>query len=73
MGAIDIVCNLFTETEIRNGQTGLDDYFLEQIRMPEKLRKGVSMEEYLKKWTSPVLIIPCSSQSGRRSAHERLV
>lgn len=49
MGAIDIVCNLFTETEIRNGQTGLDDYFLEQIRMPEKLRKGVSMEEYLKK------------------------
>jgi uncharacterized protein len=49
MGAIDIVCNLFTEQEIRLEQTGLDEDFMEQIRMPADMRKGVPIEEYLKK------------------------
>jgi len=46
-GAIDIVCNLFTPDEVRNGQTGLDDAFKAQVRMPEAIRGGVPIEDYL--------------------------
>ncbi len=49
MDAIDIVCNLFTEREVRLGQTGLDDTFKAQIRMPPEYRGGVSVEDYLAK------------------------
>ena len=49
MDAIDIVCNLFTEREVRLGQTGLDDTFKAQIRMPEAIRGGVPIEGYLAK------------------------
>lgn len=49
MGAIDIVCNLFTEREIREGRTGIDHHFLEQVRFPAELRNGVSIEDYLRK------------------------
>ena len=49
MDAIDIVCNLFTEREVRLGQTGLDDTFKTQIRMPEAIRGGVPIEDYLAK------------------------
>jgi uncharacterized protein len=45
--AIDIVCNLFTPTEVANGQTGLDDAFKAQVRMPEDMRGGVTIENYL--------------------------
>jgi hypothetical protein len=48
-GAIDIVCNLFTPQEVRNGQTGLDEHFKAQVRMPEEIRGGVSIEAYLGK------------------------
>ena len=30
MGAIDIVCNLFTEREVAEGRTGLDETFKAQ-------------------------------------------
>jgi predicted TIM-barrel fold metal-dependent hydrolase len=46
-GTIDIVCNLFTPQEVRNGQTGLDDEFKAQVRMPEEIRGGVTIEDYL--------------------------
>ncbi len=49
MGAIDIVCNLYTETEVRLKQTGLDDDFKIQVRMPPEMRNGVSIEDYLGK------------------------
>ncbi|MXY39728.1 MAG: amidohydrolase [Rhodospirillaceae bacterium] len=49
MDAVDIVCNLFTEREVRLGQTGLDDTFKTQIRMPPEYRGGVSIEDYLAK------------------------
>ena len=45
--AIDTVCNLFTEHEVTNGQTGLDEHFLEQIRFPVEWRKGVSIDDYI--------------------------
>lgn len=47
MNAIDIVVNLFTEEEVRLGQTGIDETFKAQIRMPEDTRGGVSIENYL--------------------------
>ncbi len=49
MGAIDIVVNLFTEQEVRLGQTGLDDTFKSQIRMAQDIRGGVSIDDYLQK------------------------
>jgi predicted TIM-barrel fold metal-dependent hydrolase len=45
-GAIDIVCNLYTPDTVANGQTGLDDDFKQQVRMPEYMRGGVSVEDY---------------------------
>jgi len=45
--AIDTVCNLFTEYEVTNGQTGLDEHFLEQIRFPVEWRNGVSIDDYI--------------------------
>jgi len=49
MQAIDIVVNVFTEQELRLGQSGLDDTFKSQIRMAEDSRTGVSIEKYLEK------------------------
>ncbi len=48
-GAIDIVCNLFTEQEVQLGQTGIDDTFMAQLRFSEDIRHGVSIEKYLEK------------------------
>jgi len=48
-GTIDIVCNLFTPQEVKLGQTGLDEAFKVQINMPETIRGGVLIEDYLGK------------------------
>ena len=48
-GHIDIVVNLFTPEEVNNGQTGFDGNFTSQVRMPEAMKSGVSIEEYLRK------------------------
>jgi predicted TIM-barrel fold metal-dependent hydrolase len=45
---IDIVVNLFSPAEVAAGQTGFDARFMEQVRMPETMRGGVSMDDYLK-------------------------
>ena len=47
--AIDIVCNLFTEQEVREGRTGIDEHFLDQVRFPAELRRGVSIDDYLRR------------------------
>ncbi len=49
MKAIDIVVNLFTEQEVRLGRTGIDEEFKAQVRMPEEMRGGVSIADYLGK------------------------
>ena len=46
-GAIDIVVNPFTPEAVDNGWTGLDDDFKTQVRMPEAMRAGVTMADYL--------------------------
>ena len=48
-GIIDIVVNLFTPQEVELGQTGLDEDFKKQVRMPEKMRSGVTIDQYLAK------------------------
>lgn len=45
-GIIDIVVNPFTAVEIQKKQNGFDADFMEQVRMPEDMREGVSMEQY---------------------------
>ncbi len=49
VGAIDIVCNLYTPDTVAKGQTGLDDDFKVQVRMPEYMRGGVTVEDYIGK------------------------
>jgi predicted TIM-barrel fold metal-dependent hydrolase len=48
-GHIDIVCNLFTPEAVSAGLTGLDDAFKAQVRMPEAMRPGVSIDQYIAK------------------------
>ena len=48
-GIIDIVVNLFTPQEVENKQTGLDESFKEQVRMPKEMRGGVTIDQYLDK------------------------
>ena len=49
LGVIDIVVNLFTPFEVANNQTGFDANFTSQVRMPEPMKTGVSIDDYLKK------------------------
>ena len=49
MGHIDIVCNVFTPEAVREGRTGLDDHFKEQVRMDPAMRPGVTIEDYIRK------------------------
>ena len=46
---IDIVCNLYTPQVVEEDRMGIDDDFKEQVRMPEDMRDGVSIEDYLLK------------------------
>ena len=48
-GIIDIVVNHYTPQEVELGQTGLDEEFKKQVRMPEKMRSGVTIPDYIKK------------------------
>jgi|TARA_B110001454_G_scaffold33587_1_gene32921 predicted TIM-barrel fold metal-dependent hydrolase len=48
-GTIDIVVNLYTPQEVKLGQTGLDEDFKEQVRMPKEMRGGIAVDQYLEK------------------------
>ncbi len=47
-GAIDIVVNLFGPDQVLAGQTGFDDAFMDQVRMPQAMRGGVSADDYVR-------------------------
>ena len=47
-GFIDIVVNQFGPEEVAAGQTGFDAAFMAQVRMPDAMRAGVGMDEYLR-------------------------
>ncbi|MEM9287027.1 MAG: amidohydrolase family protein [Pseudomonadota bacterium] len=46
--AIDIVVNLFGPDQVAAGQTGFDQDFMRQVRMPPEMWGGVGMDEYLR-------------------------
>ena len=46
-GFVDIVCNLYTPRTVSEGRTGLDEDFKSQVRMPQDMRSGVSIDDYL--------------------------
>ena len=46
-GFIDIVVNQFGPEEVAAGQTGFDASFMAQVRMPDGMRGGVGMVDYL--------------------------
>ena len=48
-GYVDIVVNVFTPEAVRLGQTGIDEAFKAQVRMPPDMRGGITIEDYLKK------------------------
>ena len=48
-GHIDIVVNVLTPREIAENRNPTDDRFNDQVRMPEALRRGVTIEDYLAK------------------------
>ncbi|MHA7819613.1 MAG: amidohydrolase family protein [Erythrobacter sp.] len=47
VGGIDIVMNPFTPQEVEKGQTGYDERFMKQVRMPEEMRGGLTIERHL--------------------------
>jgi predicted TIM-barrel fold metal-dependent hydrolase len=49
LGAIDIVCNIFTAEAVQAGWTGLDDAFKRQVRMDPAICAGVSIDDYLRR------------------------
>ena len=46
---IDIVCNLYTPQVVREDRMGIDEEFKRQVRMPEAMRGGVNLDDYLLK------------------------
>ena len=48
-GAIDIVCNPNTPLEVENGQVGVDEHFMNKVRMSDEVRRGVALDEYVAK------------------------
>jgi predicted TIM-barrel fold metal-dependent hydrolase len=46
---IDIVCNLYTPQVVEEDRMGIDEEFKAKVRMPEDMRGGVSVDDYLKK------------------------
>lgn len=47
-GFIDIVVNQFGPEEVSAGQTGFDSAFMAQVRMPDAMRGGVGINDYLR-------------------------
>lgn len=46
---IDIVCNLYTPRVVAEGRMGIDEEFKRKVRMPQDMRGGVPVEDYLLK------------------------
>ena len=46
-GVIDVVVAPFTPLEVANGEVGVDQAFMDKVRMPDDLRGGVPLEDYV--------------------------
>src|SRR6187401_278327 len=48
VGAIDICIQPYTVLEARGHRHGLDEHFMQKVRMPEKMKtEGIGMDEYI--------------------------
>lgn len=47
VGAIDIVVNPHTPLEVAQNQIGVDVHFMDKVRMPDEIRRGVAMADYV--------------------------
>jgi uncharacterized protein len=45
--AVDIVCVPHTPLEVREGQIGVDERFMDKVRMSPEIRGGVELEDYV--------------------------
>ena len=75
VAAIDIVVNLFGPEEVAGGRTGFDENFMEQVRMPPELRRGIAMSDYLEKMDRAgiersLLIAVRAGEVGNRGSFE---
>ena len=48
-GIIDIVCNPHTPAEVEARLTGVDQFFMDKVRMSAEVRAGVAMPDYVAK------------------------
>lgn len=48
-GAIDIVCNVTTPVDAKDRRIGMDEYFMDKVRMSDEIRNGLPLEEYAAK------------------------
>jgi predicted TIM-barrel fold metal-dependent hydrolase len=48
-GAIDIVCNATTPVDAKDRRIGMDEYFMDKVRMSDEIRNGLPLEEYVEK------------------------
>lgn len=47
IGVIDCVVAPHTPLEVEHGQVGVDEHFMDKVRMPEAMRRGEPMESYV--------------------------
>lgn len=74
-GFIDIVVNQFGPEEVAAGQTGFDAEFMAQVRMPDAMRGGVGMDDYLRMMDTAgvehsLLIAVRAGDLGRRGSFQ---
>jgi predicted TIM-barrel fold metal-dependent hydrolase len=47
LGVIDCVVAPHTPLEVAEGQVGVDEHFMDKVRMPDDMRRGIPMEDYV--------------------------
>ncbi len=58
-GAIDVVCNVFTPQEVERGQSGIDEAFKDQLRMPPEIRGGCRSRTIWPRWIASESPVRC--------------
>src|ERR1700733_6229634 len=48
-GAIDIVCNVTTPVDAKDRQIGMDQHFMDKVRMSPEVGNGLPLEQYVEK------------------------
>ena len=47
LGVIDCVVAPHTPQEVAEGQVGVDEHFMDKVRMPDDMRRGIPMDAYV--------------------------